>query len=247
MLPGLERLDRLGLWSMERRRLRVASKRYIKTWGACIRWLVTVFFPGLGTLKPEGIDFSWEGGNFKGNLRGNFFIQRVYAMSCQKEWQTWNALSVRVAKLDLTFFKCNWTFNWRQVISKGYGKMMRLFWRLSNAWLNAFFLGCTDYVSSHFLPLQEGCPHKVCQQQVSASSCRSGTETYMLWGVIHLQRCQLELVLLFYSKSTVCDSPWWGFSAPGYHSGTHHSKPSASPSPRPHLHQSTLGALRMRV
>lgn len=65
-----ERPERLGLYSLERRRQKGdLLYRFIKPGGT---WMVTVLSSGHGSVKLEGISLRWREG-FKRNPRGNIF------------------------------------------------------------------------------------------------------------------------------------------------------------------------------
>ena len=97
MLPGFqhlgyrERLNRLGLYSLERRRLRGDLIEVFKILRGTDRVDVGRLFPlRVGKIPTRGHSFRIEGQRFRGNMRGNFFTQRVVAV--------WNGLPVEVVE-----------------------------------------------------------------------------------------------------------------------------------------------------
>lgn len=80
MMPGLrglsynERLDKLGLYSLERRRMRGDLIEVYKIMRGIDRVDVSRLFPlRLGEVNTRGHDFRLKGERFKGNIRGGFF------------------------------------------------------------------------------------------------------------------------------------------------------------------------------
>ena len=104
MLPGFkqlsyrERLNKLGLYSLERRRLRGDLIEVFKMMKGIDRVDVDKLFPlRVGKIQTRGHDMRIKGQKFRGNMRGNFFTQRVVAV--------WNDLPAEVVEAGsiLTF------------------------------------------------------------------------------------------------------------------------------------------------
>ena len=97
MLPGFqhlsyrERLNKLGLYSLERRWLRGDLIEVFKMMRGIDRVDVDKLFPlRVGKIQTRGHDLRIKGQKFRGNMRGNFFTQRVVAV--------WNELPVEVVE-----------------------------------------------------------------------------------------------------------------------------------------------------
>ncbi|MBB6707133.1 reverse transcriptase family protein [Proteus mirabilis] len=96
MLPGLEdlsyreRLNRLGLFSLERRRLRGDLIEVYKIMRGMDRINRQSLFPGVGESRTRGHRFRVRGERYKRDLRGNFFTQRVV--------RVWNELPEEVVE-----------------------------------------------------------------------------------------------------------------------------------------------------
>ena len=97
MLPGFrhlsyrERLNKLGLYSLERRRLRGDLIEVFKILRGIDRVDVNRLFPlRVGEIQTRGHDLRVRGQKFKGNTRGYFFTQRVISV--------WNELPVDVVE-----------------------------------------------------------------------------------------------------------------------------------------------------
>ena len=87
MLPGFqqlsyrERLNELGLYSLVRRRLRGVLIEVFKMMKGIDRVDVAKLFPlWVGKIRTRGHDLRIKGPKFRGNMRGNFFTQRVVAV-----------------------------------------------------------------------------------------------------------------------------------------------------------------------
>ena len=97
MLPGLdglsykERLDRLGLFSLERRRLRGDLVEVYKIMRGIDQLDNQYLFLKIGESKTEGYRFKVRGERYKSVQRGNFFTQRVVSV--------WNKLSEVVVEV----------------------------------------------------------------------------------------------------------------------------------------------------
>ncbi|PLS49478.1 hypothetical protein CYV29_15670, partial [Carnobacterium maltaromaticum] len=94
MLPGMEgasyeeRLSRLGLFSLERRRLRGDLIEVYKIMRGIDRVDSKRLFPRVGVSITRGHEFKVKGEKFRGDMRGKFFTQRVVG--------AWNALPAEV-------------------------------------------------------------------------------------------------------------------------------------------------------
>ena len=86
MLPGLdglsykERLDRQGLFSLERRRLRGDLIEVYKIMRGTDQLDSQYIFPKVGESKTRGHRFKVRGERYKRVQRGNFFTQRVVSV-----------------------------------------------------------------------------------------------------------------------------------------------------------------------
>ena len=86
MLPGLdgssykERLDRLGLFSLKRRRLRGDLIEVYKIISGIDKVDSQYLFPNAGESKTRGHRFKVRGERYKRLQRGNFFTQRVVSV-----------------------------------------------------------------------------------------------------------------------------------------------------------------------
>ena len=98
MLPGLEgmsykeRLDKLGLFSLERRRLRGDLIEVYKIMRDIDRVDSQNLFPRVEMSNTRGHVLKVRGGKFKGDVRGKFFTQRVVGV--------WNVLPGVVVEAD---------------------------------------------------------------------------------------------------------------------------------------------------
>ena len=98
MLPGLENMDydqrlrELGLYSLERRRMRGDMIEVYKILRGIDRVDNQHLFPRAPLLCTRGHGFKVRGGKFKGDIRGKFFTQRVVG--------AWNALPESVVEAD---------------------------------------------------------------------------------------------------------------------------------------------------
>ena len=98
MLPGLEsmqfdqRLRELGLYSLERRRMRGDMIEVYKILRGIDRVDSQCLFPRAPLLSTRGHGFKVRGGKFKGDIGGRFFTQRVVG--------AWNALPESVVEAD---------------------------------------------------------------------------------------------------------------------------------------------------
>ncbi|XP_055489927.1 uncharacterized protein LOC129696245 [Leucoraja erinacea] len=97
MLPGFqqlsyrERLNKLGLYSLERRMLRGDLIEVFKMMRGIDRVDVDKLFPlRVGKIQTRGHDLRMKGQKFRDNMRGNFFTQRVVTV--------WNELPVKVVE-----------------------------------------------------------------------------------------------------------------------------------------------------
>ena len=96
MLPGLdglsykERLDKLGLFSLERRRLRGDLIEVYKIMRGIDQLDSQYLFPKVGESKARGHRFKVRGERYKSVQRGNCFTQRVVSV--------WNKLPEVVAE-----------------------------------------------------------------------------------------------------------------------------------------------------
>ena len=121
MLPGFQqlsyrdRLNKLGLYSLERRRLRGDLIEVFKMMRGIDRVDVDKLFPlRIGKIQTRGHDFRIKGQRFRGNMRGNFFTQRVVAV--------WNELPVEVvAAGSLVSFKNKLDRHMDEKGMEGYG------------------------------------------------------------------------------------------------------------------------------
>ena len=86
MLPGLdglsykERLDRLGLFSLERRRLRGDPIQVYKIMRGTDQLDSQYLFPEAGESKTRGHRFKVRGERYRRVQRDNFFTQRVVSV-----------------------------------------------------------------------------------------------------------------------------------------------------------------------
>ena len=96
LLPGLmlrlARLDKLGLFSLERRRLREDLIEIYKIMRDIDRVDSQNLFPRVEISNTRGHALKVRGGKFKGNVRGKFFTQRVVGV--------WNMLPGVVMEAD---------------------------------------------------------------------------------------------------------------------------------------------------
>ena len=108
MLPELdglsykERLDRLGLFSLERRRLRGDLIEVYKIMRDTVQLDSQYLFPKVGESKTRGHRFKVRGESYKSVQRGNLFTQRVVSV--------WNKLPEAVVEAGtiLSFKKHTW-------------------------------------------------------------------------------------------------------------------------------------------
>ncbi|XP_059831389.1 uncharacterized protein LOC132397106 [Hypanus sabinus] len=98
MLPGLESMDydqrlrELGLYSLEKRRMRGDMIEVYKILRGIDRVDSQRLFPRAPLLSTRGHGFKLSGGRFKGDIRGRFYTQRVVG--------AWNALPESVVEAD---------------------------------------------------------------------------------------------------------------------------------------------------
>ena len=98
MLPGMEgisyeeRLEKLGLFSLERRRLRGDLIEVYKIMRGMDRVDSQKLFPRAEESITRGHRFKVRGARFKGDVRGKFFTQRVVG--------AWNLLSGEVVEAE---------------------------------------------------------------------------------------------------------------------------------------------------
>ena len=120
MLPGLdglsykERLDRLGLFSLERRRLRGDLIEVYKIMRGTDQLERQYLFPKVGESKTRGHRFKVRGERYKRAQRGNLFTHRVVSV--------WNELPDVVVEPGtiLSFRKCLDSYMGKMGI-EGYG------------------------------------------------------------------------------------------------------------------------------
>ena len=83
-----ERLEKLGLFSLERRRLRGNLIKVYKVMRGMDRVDSQKLLPRVEESITKGHRFKVQGARFKGDIRGKFFTQRVVV-------DAWNSLSGR--------------------------------------------------------------------------------------------------------------------------------------------------------
>ena len=91
-----ERLDRLGLFSLERRRLRGDLMEVYKIMRGTDQLDSQYLFPKVGESKTREHRFKVRGERYKRVQKGNFFTQRVVSV--------WNKLSELVVKAGTILF-----------------------------------------------------------------------------------------------------------------------------------------------
>ena len=117
-LPYEDRLRELGLFSLEKRRLRgdlIAAFQYLK---GAYKQEGSQLFERVDNSRTRGNGFKLKEGRFRLDVRGKFFTMRVVRCwnSCpERLWMPRPSLEVFKARLDGALGSLGWYYMWRLV------------------------------------------------------------------------------------------------------------------------------------